>query len=591
MQPVSGAFNPYPDMARALLRVKFGLVDVAAAGDASPSASGQNPAASQIGQLTNGAQGMETKYGTLEHNHFVLDGTMAMFPDHIAGHQTGWWSAQMSGNDGTFASPPTLTFTFSKPHTSIGFTVVFDDQAGQYCTDFTVQAYSASGALLTRADVTGNGLANCPVTLNTDDYSKVVFTFLRTNIPERYVRVSQVLFGIIQHQDNRNTESATLVYEISPAMEAAPANEFAITIDNADHRYNMVNPNGLYRFLQQGQALDVEMGIGTQDAEEYVNMGRFYFTRSKALDSGLTAQITADNPFYAMDKTTYRKGRVQTMAAKAFIAEVFQDAGFPLTVRDVGGVGSRMILAACDLVSHRKAVQLAAQAARCMCIVNRDNEVVLVEPTIGAPTDTVTLDQQMDMPAIDIPDRVNTVELRVRRLVAGGNADTLHESTFTVSGTVTRWFTYKSIASGVSASVSGGTLVSASYYLGAAQLTITAAGSVTVQITGTPYDRNDVTFTAQQLDTDESEQAKKVDNAMVAEGSEQQVADWILSLKRGVYSYTVSDRSNPAREVGDSVRIYDAYGEHRTALATKMQIKFDKGFTGTMDAIGKVDNE
>ena len=67
MQAVSGGYNPYTDVRSALLRVRFGLVDVAAAADATPTAN-QSNAVSQIAQITNGIEGMGDKYGTLEHN-------------------------------------------------------------------------------------------------------------------------------------------------------------------------------------------------------------------------------------------------------------------------------------------------------------------------------------------------------------------------------------------------------------------------------------------------------------------------------------------------------------------------------------------
>lgn len=584
MQQTSAAYAPYADVRHTAIRVKFGLVDVAAAGDAQPSASSINATASQIGQTVNGAEGMSAKLGTLEPGQFKLDGTFALFPDDVKTEHTGWWSAAQSGEDGAFTTPPTLTFSFTEPHSSIGFTLLFDDKASQYPTDFRVQTFNAAGALVTSIDVAGNDKAECPVTLNTDAYTKVVFTFLRTSEPWRFVRVAQVLFGIIQNQDKTNTESAALLYEINPTMDSAPANEFTIKILNTDRRYNMVNPDGIYRFLQQGQALDVELAVGPREGMEFVNMGRFYYSSSKAADSGLTAEITAHSPFYAMDKTKFRKGRQGTMAVKDFVTDVFADAGFPLAVRADGAVGERQISTACDIVTHRKAVQLAVQAARCVCILTRENDVLLTEPRIGTPTDTLTLDDQTDVPVIDIKDRINTVEVHGRALAASGRTDTIHQSSVNIAGTVSRWFNYQGLAKGVSASVSGGTLVSAEYYLGAAYLTITAAGAVTVTISGTVLDSTDMVYTAQSIAAGECEQAESYDNQLVTDG--QAVANWLLTLSRNTYYYNVSDRGNPARETGDTVRIYDAYGEHRAALTTRVSLKYDGTLSGTMEALG-----
>lgn len=585
MQITSETYSPYEDVRRSAIRINFKLVDVTAAGDTAPEVSEENRVA-QTAQVIREAEGMQAKYGTLEKDHLFLDGSFSFFPDDPPQHHVGWWSAQQSDANGWFSPPPAMTFHFTKKHFSVGFTVIFDDLADQYCTDFSIQTFDGTGAPLTYTEVTGNTLADCPVEMKTDAYHKVVFTFKRTNKPFRYVRVSQILFGIVQRHSNTNTESATLLYEISPAMEAAPANEFVVTIDNADHRYNMVNPNGLYKYLQQGQPLDVEIGTGPRGAMEYVNMGRFYYTRSKASDSSLTAQITADTPFYFMENTTYRRGRIGIMRVRDFIEEIVRDAGFPLVVRAEGDIGERSVSTACDLISHRKAIQLAAQAARCVCIISRENEVVLTEPCIGMPADTLTLDRQTDMPGIDNPDRVNTVELKITRSTPRDGNDEIFNGPVEVNGTVTRWLDYKNPAHDVAVTVHGGKLISAEFYMCAARLTMESAGTPTVVMTGAPYDRNDVTVTAQALEADEIEQVKKIDNPLIAPGQERRVAQWLLQRKHNIYSYDVSERANPAREVTDSVQIFDAYGEHRTALATKIQLKFDGTLSGTMQAQG-----
>lgn len=592
MQQVSAGYAPYTDVRRTEIRVVFGLVDVTAATDAAPDASESLPFASQIEQTTNGADGMGDKYGTLEKDFFQLDGSFSLFPDNPMNHQMGWWSEQLSEDDGTFSNPPTLTFDFSEKHSSMGFTVVFDDKSGQYCTDFAIDTYGIDGKLLTHADVIDNDVADCAVELGTEEYTKVVFTFRRTNVPLRYVRVAQVRFGILQKQDNANTESAELLFEIDPSMASAPANEFNITISNLNRRYNMVNPSGVYKYLQQGQRLDVEFAVGDEtNSLEYVNMGRYYFTSSQAKDSGLTAQITAHTPFYAMDKTTYRRGRQETVRVDAFISEVFTDAGFPIEVIAVGDVGSRLVSAACETVSHREAVRMAAQAARCLCVINRNDEAVLVDLDMGDSVDVLGMDNQEDVPTIERPERINTIELTTTKYSDGLNDPTvICECDTQIHGTETRWFDYSGPSLNPQANVGGGTIEEAQYYMCSARLKISADGPVSISISGTVMERTEAVYTAQLLDGGEGEQCERINNPLVADGHGQMVAEWLLKKVHNVYTYNVLDRGNPAREAGDTVTIYDAYGEDRPALVTKVGLKFDGTLSGTMEACGGIDN-
>ena len=104
---------------------------------------------------------------------------------------------------------------------------------------------------------------------------------------------------MVQYFDNDNTSGATLLYGVSPAAENLPTNELTITFDNTDAKYNMVSPSSIFAYLQQGQSLDAEIGIGL----EYVNMGKFYFAKAQAQDGSMTAQITAYDRLYQLDKS------------------------------------------------------------------------------------------------------------------------------------------------------------------------------------------------------------------------------------------------------------------------------------------------
>ena len=49
-------------------------------------------------------------FGTVgELNQFLLDGNQRVLPDDISGVPSGLWSNQLSGDDGSFATPLTLT--------------------------------------------------------------------------------------------------------------------------------------------------------------------------------------------------------------------------------------------------------------------------------------------------------------------------------------------------------------------------------------------------------------------------------------------------------------------------------------------------
>ena len=98
-------YAPYTDTRRVELSFTFGVVAPAAAALATPNASG-NSSVSQIKQSVDAVEEMSGDYTSLEKNMWVLDGSKAIYPSPVSSVQTGWNSDAISGDDGSYASPP-----------------------------------------------------------------------------------------------------------------------------------------------------------------------------------------------------------------------------------------------------------------------------------------------------------------------------------------------------------------------------------------------------------------------------------------------------------------------------------------------------
>ena len=507
MRVVSPSYAPYADARWSNLRVSFRLIDNAAAADATPSAS-EAEAISQLAQLHDGVEGMTDKYATLENGGWPLDGSCNILPDDVSAIQTGWWSG-LSGADGLFVSPPVLTFDFATAHSSIGFTVVFDDKADWYPKEFIVDVYDAADVLLGSETVICTSTYQV-VELPATDYRKVVLTFNETQLPYQRVRVSEVLFGIVQIFDKNNLTDGSLLYELSPGAEALPSNELVITIDNSDRKYNMSSPSSLYAYLQQGQPLDSELGVGAaRNALEYAGMGRFYFFRAEAEDDAMTAKITAYDRARQLDKSVYRLGETGTWTVTAAVAAVITDSGVPITASIPATIGARTVRKSIPQgTTHRNALRMIAQAAMCTCFFNRDDELEFVELAVGTPVDILDNGNMPKAVRAIISDPVNTVNVTVRE----------------------------------------------------------------------EYLDVEVVFTATNMAAGETPQVREVECPLSADGNA--VAAWLLAMAQHRLTYNIAERGNPAREIGDTTTVYDAYDENSEAVIIREQYSYD----GTLEA-------
>ena len=97
------------------------------------------------------------------------------------------------------------------------------------------------------------------------------------------------------------------------------------------------------------------------------------------------------------------------------------------------------------------------------------------------------------------------------------------------------------------------------------------------------YAQTEVIYTATNKDSGETDKVKAISNPLAAS---QTVAEWFLTvLQRRIY-YDLQERGNPAREITDIVKIYDAYFENRNAIITKQEYLFDGTLRANSEAWG-----
>jgi hypothetical protein len=98
------------------------------------------------------------------------------------------------------------------------------------------------------------------------------------------------------------------------------------------------------------------------------------------------------------------------------------------------------------------------------------------------------------------------------------------------------------------------------------------------------YAQTQTVYRAEDGGIDEQEHIAAYTNPVAVDG--QAAADWLLSIVQRRLTYTLGERGNPSREIGDTVVICDAYGENRPALITKEAYVFDGGLSCDTQAVG-----
>lgn len=416
----SSTYQPYADERRIKLEASFELIDVDAAQIASGVAS-TGTFFSNFPQTYDKITYMSRTLATVEPDEWKLDGSYVLVRAEEFNDETGYWSQFVSDeNCETYVK---LIYTFDIPQTSRGVTVTFDDRTGNFATDFKAVAFGAGGNEIASVEIVGNDSYVVIADMLSEDYTRLEITFTKTNKPQRRVRIAEVTFGYLKAFNSDDIVSVNLDYETSIDGSSLPSNLMTLTINNTDRRYNIINPTGIYRYLQKGQGLNSSILING----EKISMGRFYFATSKSNDNSMTVEITAYDRMYALDSITVNIGANGTWTFKDAVAAIIGATGLSIAVDMSDDLGSR-IIGKCipQDTSAREALRLASQAARCTCYFDRLDVLTFVEPNNTESVDDLNNDRMAELPTISDTGLINSVEITVRNDYAEDAEDIIY---------------------------------------------------------------------------------------------------------------------------------------------------------------------
>lgn len=408
MRRVSHTYAPYTPVRHVGIGIRFDVVDQGAKSGCTSSAYGVG-AIDRLSQTVDDVNEVPAKYATLERNYWTLDGTAEILPDDLTDVQTGWWDAALSDENGAFATPPWVRYDFAGPVSTIGWGLYFDSKGGQYPTSVRVTAYGADGSVVAQKTVT----AASPVlqmAYQLADYHAVRFEFLATSEPYRRIRLVEANFGLSELLDANTIGKASFTYGVSLTSDALPSRQLDFTFDNSDKKYNLLDPAGIYEYLQEGQRIRTSLVING----ESVDMGSFYFTSASADANVLVPRVQANDVIWELDNEVFRGGGNTEMALSAAVALVLERAD--VQVRYAAGVADRPVVLAIERKTcRREALRMLAQAARCTVWVDRDEVVHFADLTLDAePVDEITANELYDFTGVSVSEKTDRVDLVVQ---------------------------------------------------------------------------------------------------------------------------------------------------------------------------------
>lgn len=546
-------------------KIAFGLYDTTAKGDSSPACGDVQPFVSLSDLLEEDLQ--PPLYGTLEEDLFLLDGSYAPFPDAPQSQPWGLWSGSMSGEDGSFENPVTLTISFTENHSSMGLTLRFGGDT--WPSQIDVEWKSGQGNTILQRRYFPNAMTFY-LDGKVENYRQIVLRFAGTAKPYRYLKLTEIKYGLKKIFSGEDLASARILEEAHPLSAELGINTLDFTLHSDSREFSLLNPSGMFSALQERQRLDVWEEVN--DTEQY--LGAFWLDNwESGTDNAVT--LSATSLLGVMDKTDFMGGIYSNVPAGQLIGEIMTSAGVAYELDS--SLAAILLSGYLPICTHREALQQVAFALGVVVSCARSDKVRIYPPPMQ-PSSFITPNRKFDGQTIKLLPVVTSVAVTAHSYLAGDNQRELLKEIL-ASGEYEIVFD----APMHSLSVTGASITASN--VNYARLLVAAEGEVL--LTGKEYEDQKQIITKRLPSLPANTPANQLriqDATLVSMGNAGAVGEWLLSYRRLRHENSFNILAG-AETAGDMVMIRTK-GEYIRGYVQSMELDLTGGFIAKAQVTG-----
>lgn len=559
-------------------RVEFGLYDVTARGDSAPSCTTAKPFCNLGRDLLLESVPSQNKYGTLESEQWLMDGSFAFFPEVPEQYFWGLWSATQSDKSGVFADPPVLDITFTQDHRSSGLTLHFYSPTEDWASRIKIQWFSQDGGLISTALFYPDSV-DYYCAKKVENYRRIRIHFLETNHPGRYLKLAGIDYGVYLHFSGHEIVEAHVLEECDPLSSEISINTLNVSLYNKEGRFSILNPEGYFDVLQHKQKFtvweDVKQDARSTGSVSYC-MGTFYL--SDWSNSGDTlADFSAVDAIGLLDGAPFDGGIYNTTAAE--LAEAIL-TGYSYTLDE--SLAAERVQGYIAAGTRREALQQLAFAIGAVVDCSR-GELIRIAPAPSKASGMITYDRKLqDGSKVTLNPLITAVAVTAHRYLPGETTEELYRDTLDPG--IYR-VTFNAPAVVDSLTVTGAELTESGVNL--CTLTVAKAGEVCV--TGRKYTDSTVVLrrTAANLPPNAQDNELTVTDAtLVGPGRAEAVAVRVLEHYAQRYEQNFSMVAGDEK-LADRLIIQSFGGEMVRGVLTKLEFDLTGGFLADAKVIGR----
>lgn len=340
--------------------IKYGGVAEGAKEDFTASASEQMPFI-DLANLQN-AQIVKNYGNPCELYSVALDNKTLPLPEHPERIDLGYWSEQISGEDGAFDTPITLTFIAEHLYTTTSITLMFDADSNIYPKSIKLEWYRDSTLLQEQMFEPNNAFYSFEQKV--EFFNKLIITVYSINMPFNRFKLRDISYGSNVEFKGTDIKSVSLSQTVDPISKKLEVNTADIVIDpKIDKDY----------VFQKRQPLMIEF-----DNELKATV----FVSSAKQTSKTAWRISAEDYIGVMGGVDFFGGIYNSKNAVELLEEIFAKSKVPFNIE---GLGEKTVTGYLPYTSCREALKQVCFAVG--AVVNTANSSVV---NVYIPSDEVS---------------------------------------------------------------------------------------------------------------------------------------------------------------------------------------------------------
>ena len=352
------------------------IIDVAAR-DVCSYAASSTAFYNEFAELTDDITAHPRAWGTLEDYQFLLNGTIQLMPDStvdMQAQQNGFVSEEMSDAQGNINV--TLTCSYTQQVSTVGRTLLFDPSYDAVPSDFTI-VYYRTGTEIARDTVSGNTAYMYISKVAASRYDQMIITFTKTTCPYRRIHLTEDVPGVYATYADKDIVSLNITQSVDIFSEELTVGEIDLTIQNITKQLDILNAEGLERYLQRRQPIEIKLNlVFPDDSVESILVAYWELSTWKSNKGALDATFTIRDPIDKLTAGEYIKGVLPSSFVSFYdlAKDVLDDAGIKEYTID-SELHNVYTKACLPIAEHKELLRMIAQATQSVVIPEADGSI------------------------------------------------------------------------------------------------------------------------------------------------------------------------------------------------------------------------